>query len=163
MCRNVSECRAILALLTCANHKSGFVRSRVASHIDSVVESPGAQAALLANWQCLEKLFRAVGGFLNEGMHGCTRACTSHTLEDNGSSSWYLIYFVVNFSVMHSLISHLFHPHVISGAQEARTYGKRLVWNIKQLVGNASDFDRLISQLQPSLLQKKVRLEAAGW
>ena len=69
MCRNVSECRAILALLTCANHKSGFVRSRVASHIDSVVESPGAQAALLANWQCIEKLFRAVGGFLNEGMH----------------------------------------------------------------------------------------------
>ena len=96
MCRNVSECRAIQALLSCANHKSGFVRSRVASHIDSVVESPGAQAALLANWQCLEKLFKAVGGFLNEGRsavscvcvcvcHNCNLAVVSTSMDESSS------------------------------------------------------------------------------
>jgi hypothetical protein len=67
MVRNVSETRAILALIANANHKSGFVRSRVASHVDAVVESPGARAALLANWSCLEKLIKVVAGFLDEG------------------------------------------------------------------------------------------------
>ena len=70
MCRNASETRAIGALMACAGHKSGFVRSRVASHIDSVVEGPGARAALLANWPFLEKMFKTVAGFLNEGRPG---------------------------------------------------------------------------------------------
>ncbi|GAX73544.1 hypothetical protein CEUSTIGMA_g995.t1 [Chlamydomonas eustigma] len=109
MTRSVSETRAISSLLTCANHKSQHVRVRVASHLDSIVECPGTRAALLTNWTCLERLFKTVAGFLNEG------------------------------------------------AQETRTYGKRLIWNLKQLIGNTSDFDRLISLLHPEPLKKKVQ------
>ena len=47
-------------------------------------------------------------------------------------------------------------PTHLTGAQETRIYGKRLIWNLKQLIGNSSDFDRLVSLLQPALLQKKV-------
>jgi hypothetical protein len=67
MTRNVSEPRAISALITCANHKSQHVRARVASHLDCIVECPGTKAALLSNWTCLERLFKTVCGFLNEG------------------------------------------------------------------------------------------------
>lgn len=50
---------------------------------------------------------------------------------------------------------HRFSPS--TGAQETRIYGKRLIWNLKQLIGSSSDFDRLVSLLQPALLQKKVQ------
>lgn len=43
------------------------------------------------------------------------------------------------------------------GALETRTYGKRLVWECKRIVGNKSDFDRLRAGVRPAGLQKKVQ------
>ncbi len=71
MSRNVTEVRAIASLLACANHKSPTVRARVASHLDSIIESGTASQALLANWAFLDKLFKTVAGFLNEGRSPC--------------------------------------------------------------------------------------------
>lgn len=50
-----------------------------------------------------------------------------------------------------------------AGALETRTHGKRLVWECKRLIGNKSDFDRLLGVLRPVALQKKVQefLESA--
>eukprot|EP00195_Chlamydomonas_chlamydogama_P001663 CAMPEP_0202916712 /NCGR_PEP_ID=MMETSP1392-20130828/69262_1 /ASSEMBLY_ACC=CAM_ASM_000868 /TAXON_ID=225041 /ORGANISM="Chlamydomonas chlamydogama, Strain SAG 11-48b" /LENGTH=1484 /DNA_ID=CAMNT_0049609237 /DNA_START=160 /DNA_END=4614 /DNA_ORIENTATION=+ len=110
MVRNCSEARTVSALAACANHKSTHVRTRVASHLDSLVEGGGpsnARSALTSNWSCLEKLFKTGAGFLDEG------------------------------------------------ALETRTYGKRIIWGVKQLLGNKSDFDRLATSVSVGL-QKKV-------
>lgn len=42
------------------------------------------------------------------------------------------------------------------GSLETRTYGKRIIWQVKQIMGTKGDFDRLVGLLRPEALQKKV-------
>ena len=49
-------------------------------------------------------------------------------------------------------------PALGPGALECRTYGKRIIWQLKTLVGNKSDFDRLMAGVTGEMLHKKV-----GW
>lgn len=112
MCRYVSESRAAASLIACAAHKAPTVRARVACHLDALVESlVGASSSgpgtLKGNASMLDRLLKAINGFLNEG------------------------------------------------AIETRTYGKRLVWNLKQLVGRA-EFDKLVAVGLPAPAQRKV-------
>jgi hypothetical protein len=41
MCRCCSEARTAMALIACVGHKSMHVRSRIASHLDTIVEGCG--------------------------------------------------------------------------------------------------------------------------
>lgn len=42
------------------------------------------------------------------------------------------------------------------GSLDTRTYGKRIIWHIKAIVGNKSDFDRLAVTVSPESLYRKV-------
>ena len=96
-------------------------------------------------------------GSLNEAKREL-RACNVPLLRPFSSDSCgtlcYLLPFCRYLSRFH--LTSLSPPFPPAGAQETRIYGKRLIWNLKQLIGNSSDFDRLVSLLQPALLQKKV-------
>ncbi|GLI71807.1 hypothetical protein VaNZ11_017199 [Volvox africanus] len=71
MYRCCGESRAVLALLGCAGHRNPYVRGKVAFHLDSHLEAcaggGGGRQALVNNTACLERLFRAAAGFLEEG------------------------------------------------------------------------------------------------
>jgi hypothetical protein len=43
MVANLSETRVLSALLACATHKSGYVRQKVAAHLDGAVEMAGSR------------------------------------------------------------------------------------------------------------------------
>ncbi|GIL85496.1 hypothetical protein Vretifemale_14008 [Volvox reticuliferus] len=70
MYRCCGESRSVLALLGCAGHKSPYVRGKVAFHLDSHLEAcagAGGGRQALVNAPCLERLFRAAAGFVEEG------------------------------------------------------------------------------------------------
>lgn len=109
--RCCSEARSILALCACSGHKNMYVRSRVASQLDGLLEMYGPhsmRAVLQGNSQCLDRLFKTAAGFLDEG------------------------------------------------ALDTRTYGKRIIWHVKGVVGSKAEFDRLVALVSPDFLQRKV-------
>ncbi|KXZ45846.1 hypothetical protein GPECTOR_50g640 [Gonium pectorale] len=70
MYRCCGEARSVLALLGCAGHKNPYVRGKVAFHLDNHLEGcagGGGRAALAGNSTCMERLFKAAAGFLDEG------------------------------------------------------------------------------------------------
>ncbi|GLC41052.1 hypothetical protein PLESTB_000948600 [Pleodorina starrii] len=76
MYRCCSESRCVMALLGCAGHKNPYVRGKVAFHLDNHMEAcaglggglggGGRQTPASSN-ACMERLFRAAAGFLEEG------------------------------------------------------------------------------------------------
>eukprot|EP00967_Tisochrysis_lutea_P080570 scaffold110730_cov19-Tisochrysis_lutea.AAC.1 len=59
------------------------------------------------------------------------------------------------------LVSPCFTPvasAVTHGGLETRTYGKRILFNIKMCLGSKADLDRLVSQVHPEMLARKVSM-----
>lgn len=116
-----------------------------------LLEHASARSMLNSNQQCLDRLFKVAAGFLDEG---ALMFWTSGSGFLCPRLQWHLYYQLLPTKIESR--SCCLPAHHLTGALETRTFGKRILFNIKACLDSRSDLDRLLSLVHPDMLTRKV-------